>query len=116
MKEPYFYFPARDSRRRAWIALQVVLVLPFMFSVAIVLEMAFAQPGKGYRSTSGVDVTCEALAPRAKSYSEPRCARFGSMETNPQGFGWAIASLALLGGGIWLSCRPGRGLRFARRG
>lgn len=93
-----------------------MLLLPFMFSVVTVIEMTFAQPGKGYRSPSGVNVACEALAPRAKSYTEPRCARFGSMETNPRGFGLALVSLALLGGGMWLSCRPGRGLRFARSG
>ncbi len=116
MRESYFHFPSRDNLRRAWIALQVSLMLPFMFSVAIVLEMAFAQPGKGYRSPAGVDIACEPLAPRAKIYSAPRCARFGSMETNPQGFGLALASLALLSGGMWLSCRPGCGLRFARRG
>jgi hypothetical protein len=110
------YFSSRDRRRGAWVAFQVALVLPLMLSAGVVLEMTFARPGEGYRSASGVEKSCEALAPRYKSYTAPRCATFGSMETNPLGFGIAVASLAALGAAVWLACRPGHGLRFARRG
>lgn len=109
------FYSSRDSRRRAWVVLQLLVVLPFMFATATVIEMGFAEPGKGFLDQSGTYVACEALAPRAKSYTQPRCARFGSMETNPAGFGVAVASFTLLAGIIWLSCRPGRGLRFSRR-
>ncbi len=94
--------------------MQLLVTLPFLFALSIATEMLFAQPGKGYRTPSGTYVACEALAPRAKSYSPLRCAPFGSMGTNPAGFALAIASLGLLSAVIWVSCRPGRGFRFSR--
>jgi hypothetical protein len=105
---------ARATRRRAWIGVQLLVTLPFLFALGIATEMLFAQPGKGYRTPSGTYVACEALAPRFKSYSPPSCARFGSMGTNPAGFALAIASLGVLGAVLWVSCGPGRGFRFSR--
>lgn len=104
---------ARATRRRAWIGVQLLVTLPFLFALGIATEMLFAQPGKGYRTPSGTYVAC-ALAPRFKSYSPPSCARFGSMGTNPAGFALAIASLGVLGAVLWVSCGPGRGFRFSR--
>lgn len=49
-----------------------------------------------YVGPSGKYVACEVLAPRSRASSPPRCASFDSMETNPAGFGWVVASFALL--------------------
>lgn len=92
----------------------MLVVLPFMFALSVTVEMSFALPGKGHVAPNGSYVSCEALAPRAKSYSKPRCSNFGSVETNPLGFVLALASLGALGIVVWLSCRPGRGLRWTR--
>ena len=105
---------SRTRRRALWIVFQIGCTLAFLFSSAVAIEMGFAEPGKGYMSASGTPVPCEALAPRVKSYSEPRCARLGSIATNPVGFGLALTSLAALGGILWMTSRPGRGLRFDR--
>lgn len=104
----------RISSRTIWIALQLLLVAPFMFSSAIVIEMTFAEAGKGYLSETGRQVQCEALAPRGKSYNKPRCASFGSKETNPLGYVAAIAVLGGFGVFMWWSSRPGRGLRWSK--
>lgn len=98
MKESYYYFPSRPKYKAAWVT----------------IEMVFAEPGKGYAAPSGQHVTCEALAPRGKSGSKPKCALFGSKETNPAGFALAVASFVLLSGIMWISLRPGRGLKFSK--
>lgn len=67
-----------------------------------------------YVTPSGKYIACEALAPRGKATSQPRCAYFGSKETNPKGFALAIASFAILYGVMWIGSRPGRGLKFSK--
>jgi hypothetical protein len=114
LKEPYYYFPSRPKYRAAWIGVQVVALIPWMLATMVTVEMVFAEPGKGYVAPSGQHVSCEALAPRGKSGSMPKCALFGSKETNPGGFALAVASFALLSGIMWISSRPGRGLKFSK--
>ena len=104
----------RSQGRRWWIAIQLITVVPFLWSAALAIEMTFAIPGKGYYDASGTYVTCEALAARGKPYTAPRCAAFGSMETNPVGYAGAIALVAALSSALWFTTRPGRGLRFSR--
>ena len=108
---------ARRDARRWWIALQVALIVPFLWVAAVAIEMTFAMPGKGYRDASGRYVACEALAARGRPHVAPRCAAYGSIETNPSGFATVVSTLAALSWVLWASTRPGRGLRFhARRG
>lgn len=97
-----------------WIALQLLLLAPVMLASAVVIEMTFAEAGKGYLSETGRQIQCEALAPRGKSYNKPRCASFGSKETNPFGYVTAIVALGGLGALLWWSSRPGRGLRSSK--
>lgn len=104
----------RSNRRHLWIALQLAVVLPLAWAAVVVVDMTFAIPGKGYRSASGQYVACEALAARGKSSTQPRCATHGSMETNPTGYAAALAALASLSSVLWVTTRPGRGLRLSR--
>ena len=109
--------PASDGRvheRRWWIALQIAAIVPLMWAVVVVAEMTFAMPGRGYHDASGKYIACEALAARGKPYTAPRCATYGSMETNPIGYAGAFALLVALSSVLWVSTRPGRGLRFSR--
>jgi len=100
-----------ETARKCWIALQVALVIPFLFTFGLVIEMTFAFPGQGYHDQSGKYVACEALASRRSAATPRRCALFGSIETNPLGYTGAIALLATISGVLFLSTRPGRGLR-----
>lgn len=104
----------KRSMRSLWIALQLLLVIPFMFSGAMFVEMTFAEPGGSYRADAGELVQCEALAPRRKPHKSPRCASFGSMETNPGGYAVTVVSLLSLGTLLWWSSRPGRGLSWSK--
>ncbi len=88
--------------------------LPMMFAFFTVIDMTFALPGRGFVSKENAVVWCEALAPQYKSYSPPRCSRFGSKETNPQGYAIAIGACVVMGSFLWFSSRPGRGLRLSR--
>jgi len=114
MKQAYQVFPARPEYKAIWVGVQLLAVIPYMVAGCMTFEMVFAEPGKGYVGPSGKYVACEALAPRSRASSPPRCASFGSMETNPAGFGWLVASFALLNGVMWISSRPGRGLKFSK--
>jgi hypothetical protein len=114
MIESFDYFPPRKTYRAAWIGLQVVILIPWMVFGALSIEMTFAEPNKGYVTSSGKYVSCEALAPRSRTTSPYRCAFLGSKETNPTGFGWVLASFAVLNGMMWISSRPGRGLTFSK--
>jgi hypothetical protein len=92
----------------------VLTFAPFMFSTMIVFEMTVAKPGGGYRTDAGQYVHCQALAMRGKSQNKPRCAYYGSKETNPRGYGIAVAALLGLGAVLWVSSRPGRGLSWSK--
>ena len=107
--------PVRRLPKALWIALQAATVLPFMWAAVVVIEMTFAMPGKGYRTESGNYVACEALAARGKPYTAPRCATYGSIKTNPTGYAGSVALLCVLSMVLWVTTRPGRGLRFSRR-
>ncbi len=100
-----------QAARKYWIALQIALVAPFLFTAGLVIEMTFAFPGQGYHDEAGKYVACEALASRRSPATPRRCALFGSMETNPSGYAGAIALLAGISGLLFMSTRPGRGLR-----
>lgn len=104
----------KRSMRSLWIALQLLLVIPFMFAGAMLVEMTFAEPGRSYRADAGELVECEALAPRSKRYNRPRCASFGSMETNPGGYAVTVVSLVSLGALLWWTSRPRRGLSWSK--
>jgi hypothetical protein len=99
------------TARKYWIALQVTLAIPFLLSMGLVIEMTFAVPGKGYHDQSGKYVACEALASRSKVSTPRRCSVFGSKETNPVGYAGALAILAATSAILFVSTRPGRGLR-----
>jgi hypothetical protein len=94
--------------------LQLLLVGPYFFASAVVIEMTFAEAEKGYLSSMGLQVKCEALAPRGRSSTKPRCASFGSKETNPFGYVTAIVALGGLSTLLWWSGQPGRGLRWGK--
>jgi hypothetical protein len=114
MMEPVDYFPTRKAYKAAWIGLQLVALIPWMISGALSIEMTFAEPNKGYVTSSGRYVSCEALAPRGRTSSPYRCASLGSKETNPSGYGWVLVSFGVLSGVMWISSRPGRGLKFSK--
>lgn len=96
------------------IALQLLLVGPCFLASAVVIEMTFAEAGTGYLSETGQQVKCEALSPRGRSSTKPRCASFGSKETNPFGYFTAIVALGGLSTLLWWSGQPGRGLRWRK--
>jgi hypothetical protein len=114
MIEPYEYFPSRKKYKAAWIGVQLLALIPWIFSGALFYEMTFAEPQKGYVTSSGNYISCEALAPRSRTTSPYRCAYLGSKETNPTGFRWVLVSFSVLSGVMWVSSRPGRGLRFSK--
>ena len=114
MIEPYEYLPSRKKYKAAWIGLQLVTLVPWIVSGALTIEMTFAEPNKGYVTSAGEHVSCEALAPRSRTTSPSRCAFLGSKETNPTGFGWVLVSVAVLSGVRWASSRPGRGLKLSK--
>jgi hypothetical protein len=107
--------PISRLPRALWVTLQAGSILPFMWAAVVVIEMTFAMPGQGYRTESGNYVVCEALAARGKPYTAPRCATYGSKETNPTGYTASVALLCALSAILWATTRPGRGLRFSRR-
>ena len=102
-----------------WVVLQAVLVPPLLLLSALVIEAAFAIPLNRYRADYGqvpVNLShCDAVFLPGKRGLSPRCATFGSVETNPAGFaalGFGLSATALL---LSLTVRPGRGLRFGRK-
>jgi hypothetical protein len=102
------------SPRHLWIALQLLVIVPFVFSFTIVVEMTFAIPGGSYFVEPNKPVQCEALVISTKAYMKSHCATFGSKETNPGGYVIAVTSLSSLGIFLWVSSRPRRGLRLGR--
>lgn len=103
----------RKARSRLWILVQVLTLMPLVYAAGVVLDMSCARPGVGYTAPNGVFVQCEALS-RGRRLTPPSCARYGSKETNPVGYGIALAAMTSLGVVIWVSTRPGRGLRMSR--
>lgn len=99
------------NKRVLWIAGQVLAIVPTFLAFSTVMDMTFAKPGGSYVDESKVLVRCEALAMPTKKWHAPRCASFGSMETNPGGYAAAWLGLAACFGFLWLSSRPGRGLK-----
>lgn len=102
-----------------WVVLQAVLVPPVLLLGALLIEAAFATPLNRFQADHGrVPVAllhCDAVFLPGKRGLSPRCATFGSIETNPAGFAaltFGFSATALL---LALSVRPGRGLRFGRR-
>lgn len=89
-----------------------LLIFPLIFLLNIFLEMTFAEPGGVYRVEPNKTVRCEALVAPIKSWHKPRCASFGSMETNPGGYALLVVSLLSLGGFGWATSRPRCEIRF----
>lgn len=103
-----------DTRRKFWIAAQVSLVIPTLVALALVAEMTVAEPGKSYKSRSGQLIRCEALVRPIKRSSGPRCATFGSKETNKPGYLLAWTALAACSALLWWTSKPGRGVTISR--
>lgn len=99
-------------KRRRWVALQLLVIVPFMFAGSVVFEMMTAVPGGSYLSETGQHIQCEALTTRGRVNIKPDCASFGSMETNPGGFALAMTAFVSLSALLWYSSRPRRGLRW----
>lgn len=102
-----------------WVLLQGLLVLAFFSLSALVIEAAFAIPISRYQADYGrvpANLShCDAVYLPGKRGLSPRCAKFGSVETNPAGFaalGFGLSATVFL---LALSTRPRRGLRFGRK-
>lgn len=97
-----------------WIILQLVLILPFLHAISTVIGMSVAEPIGGYFDKSGKFIQCEAVSPPTKHVREPTCAQYGSKETNPKGYALAWLGVVLIGSVLYISSRPGRGMRINR--
>lgn len=68
---------------------------------------------KGYLSETGNYIECEAVSPATRR-GKIGCARFGSKETNPNGYVLAWIGVISFGALLWISSRSGRGLKVSR--
>jgi hypothetical protein len=97
-----------------WITLQLVLFFPFIHAMTTVIGMSVAEPIGGYLDKSGRYIECEAVSPPTKHVREPTCAPYGSKETNPKGYLIAWFGVVSIGSILYISSRPGRGMRITR--
>lgn len=75
--------------------------------------MSRSEATGGYYDESGKYIECEAVSPPSKHVKIPKCAPYGSMETNKLGYAIAWFSAASFGYLLWLTSRPGRGLKIS---
>lgn len=101
-------------KRWHWITFQLILMVPYIYSMVTVIDMSRAEPIGGYTDESGRFIQCEAVSPPSKYVKTPSCAEHGSMETNRSGYLMAWGSLLLTASMLWVTSRPGRGLRISR--
>jgi hypothetical protein len=97
----------------AWIAGQIAAIVLWYGTFSVLMDMSFAEPHKSYLAASGKIIDCEALVRPGRHAKFPHCSQFGSVETNPGGYVLAWLAAGSISVFIWLSTRPGRGLRFS---